>query len=318
MSSFNFPPAPPPPLPPEPECDTSTVDWALFALTIISTSVTWWLFPLPTIFTRGFKAYIRDVSWESLRLLNPSMVAFKAIAQDRSHWQMSYYSGVAKPTTRLQNIKASGKDLFIIASTVLSLYRLCSGGETGNNLTFNSSSWTYPSLPVAILGLIISIFSRTRVRMWVIYISTLGIIAIIAAATSVVIAFTVGDGLFWFSLFLIIYMTIPLWALSQRTVISTVMLSSGARLIGPVVGATSSDAYFPFCALKGWGFAGPILGIGIINCVFALYAAKLQPRVESVVNQSDEEAIGEEVKSEPTPTVNSADEEVSSREMRSD
>jgi hypothetical protein len=38
-------------------CDAGALDWALLVLTIITTHVTWWAIPLPTLFREGFRQY---------------------------------------------------------------------------------------------------------------------------------------------------------------------------------------------------------------------------------------------------------------------
>ncbi|KDR77769.1 hypothetical protein GALMADRAFT_155537 [Galerina marginata CBS 339.88] len=267
---------------PKHDCDAKALDWALFAFTIISTHVTWWLLPLPTLFTRGFRIYIHDVAWESLRLQVPSFVAYQScFKQERSHWQMCYFSGVASPSTRLRDLKAIFKDSFIVVSTVLALYRLSKGGKADKDLSgINSSLWNYPSLPVAIFGLSISIFSRTKVKGWIISLLTITIIVIIGAAIAVVIALTYGHGMWVWSTVLMIYMGLPLWAFVPRLIVLSAILSALARMGGPIIGAVSPNAYFPFCALRGWGFAGPLLALGIVNCFLGLYAITLVPRTD--------------------------------------
>jgi hypothetical protein len=56
-------------------------------------------------------------------------------------------------------------------------------------------------------------------------------------------------------------------------------------MIGPIVGATTPNAYFPFCPLRGWKFAGPLLAIAIVNGILAFYAMRLQPRVELIADE---------------------------------
>ncbi|KDR69180.1 hypothetical protein GALMADRAFT_256024 [Galerina marginata CBS 339.88] len=176
----------------EPNCDAESLDWALFVLTIVSTHVTWWLLPLPALFKDGFRVYIHDVAWECLRLQVPSFIAFKScIKQDRINLQMCYYSGVAKPITRLSELKAYVKDSFFVVSTVLALYRLGKGGNVDKDLSgLNVTLWNYPSLPIAMIGLGISVFSRTQVRPWIVATVTLAAILIVAAAIAVYTALT--------------------------------------------------------------------------------------------------------------------------------
>lgn len=268
------------------QCDAKPLDWALFTTTIIGQYVTWWLIPIPVIFKHGFRHYIHDVAWECMRLQQPSYIVFRScFQQERVHWQSAYYSGILKPPTRLENIKALAQDSFILVSTTLALYRLHNGSETDKDLTsgLNSSLWVYPSLPVAIFGLSVVIFSRTKVKLWLIFVITILFTLCIIAMVSVTIALTFkrqGHNDLWeFSTFPILYETIPLWALSYNLIFFTGLLSVMTRF-GPIIGSVTHRGYFPFCQLRGWGFGGTLTGLAIINMILALYAISLTPRRE--------------------------------------
>ncbi|PPR07454.1 hypothetical protein CVT26_013485 [Gymnopilus dilepis] len=262
-------------------CDAEALDWAIFSLTIISTNVTWWLFPLPTLFKSGFKTYAHDVAWECLRLQAPTFAAIRASDHpDRSCWQMIYYAGIIKQPTRFGTLKAFLKDSLIVVSSILSIYKLCSGDPSRDISGLNVSLWMYPSLPVAILGLSISIFSRTQFKGWVICIIILSVIVGVATGIAVAISRTYGHGIEVPATILMIYMGIPWWALLPPLIIPTIVLATFAKIGGPVVGAVSPGAYFPFCPLRGWGFASPILALGIISAGLAMYGCSLKPRFE--------------------------------------
>ena len=66
--------------------------------------------------------------------------------------------------TTFQYIKVLITDALSIASTCMSIYKLCTS-QTMDNLElsgFNGSLYTYPSLPVAVIGLWILVASRTK------------------------------------------------------------------------------------------------------------------------------------------------------------
>ncbi|KAF8163810.1 hypothetical protein B0H34DRAFT_697049 [Crassisporium funariophilum] len=265
------------------QCNTEPLDWALFILTIISTHVTWWLLPLPRLYTHGFRTYIHDVSWDCLRLQAPSYVAYLACGgQERANWQTCYYTGIKKPTTRFGDIKAFVKDSLVVVSTCLALYRLCAGGSDKDLSGLNSSLWMYPSLPVAIYGLFISIFARTQVKLWIVAVSSLTFLILLAIAIALIIAFTYGRGIWIPCTMLMLFMTLPTWAIAPKLLAMAIFFSTFARIGGMVIGAVSPGAYFPFCALRGWGFAGPVLALALIALILGVYGLQLKPRSDTV------------------------------------
>ncbi|KAJ3500342.1 hypothetical protein NLJ89_g9844 [Agrocybe chaxingu] len=219
-------------------CDAKPLDWALFTLTIVSTHVTWWALPLPTLFRWGFQSYLHDVAWECLRLQVPSYIASTAcFGQPRENWECNYYAGVHRPATRIDTAKAFVKDSLIVVSTALALYRLCSGDQNQDLSGINSALWMYPSLPVAVYGLFIVIASRTQVKMWIIVSSALGLIIAIAVAMALVIAFTYGHGIWIPCTVLILMMGLPVWAVAPKLLVIAVFLATMSRFGGPIVGA---------------------------------------------------------------------------------
>ncbi|KAF9528759.1 hypothetical protein CPB83DRAFT_894003 [Crepidotus variabilis] len=284
------------------QCDNSTdLDLALFILTIISTHVTWWLLSLPTLYKHGFKTYMHDVAWECLRLHQPSFIAFRAcFGEDRKYWQANYYSGVRRPTDNLKDLgKAVLKDGLIVVSTCLSLSKLANRGSNADLSGLNSSLWNYPSLPVAIYGLSITIFSKipptSRLRPWHMFFITTLVIIIIATAVALAMAYTVGRGIWIGCTILILFMALPLWGIHPKLGFMTAILAAVARTAGPIFGALSPNAYFPFCELRGWAFAGPLLAFTILALLMALYGIFQLPRQE----EPDTPVYVEEMKEAP-------------------
>jgi len=211
--------------------------------------------------------------------------------------QNMYYSGILKPPTRLENIKVLAQDSFILVSTTLALYRLCNGSATDKDLTsgLNSSLWVYPSLPVAIFGLSVVIFSHTKVKLWLIFVITILFTLFVIAMVSVILALTLkrqGHPDLWeFSTFPILYETIPLWALSHNLIFGTGFLSILIRFGLIIASAVTHHGYFPFCQLRGWGFGGTLTALAIINMILALYAIWLAPRRERPAEIEEMEEI---------------------------
>ncbi|KAF8891599.1 hypothetical protein CPB84DRAFT_1848892 [Gymnopilus junonius] len=144
----------------------------------------------------------------------------------------------------------------------------------------NVSLWMYPSFPVAILSLAISIFSRTKLKGWIICIIIFCTIVGITTGIAIAISHTYGHGIEVPATVLILFMGIPWWALALHLIVLTIIFATFAKIAGQVVGTVTPGAYFPFCALRGWGFARPNLALGILSTALALYGCKLKPRAE--------------------------------------
>jgi len=263
-------------------CTSEPLDWALFAITIISQFVTWWLLPLPVIFRLGFRHYIHDVAWECMRLQQPTYILLRSCdEQERAHWQVAYYSGILKAPTRLDNIKTFVKDSLIVVSSILGLYRFCKDADGEKDISgFNSLLWNYTSLPVVMTGLSVVIFSRTKVKLWLVFLIAIACNLSLAIVTSLAIGLTYGRGLWVESGIFLLFIGVPFWALHPKLIAYLGLLSTTTRFAGPVLGAVSPMAYFPFCQLRGWWFSGPLLALMVVNMFLAWYALLLKPRQE--------------------------------------
>ncbi|KAF8507909.1 hypothetical protein BU17DRAFT_57103 [Hysterangium stoloniferum] len=262
------------------QCETDALDWGIFVLTMINLNVTWWLFHLPALFREGFKCYLHDVAWECLRVHLPSRAALTSTwKQEHKYWHMCYYSGIHKEATLGGYIKDFVKDSFIFVTTCLSIYRLCRGGSTQDVSGLNSSLWMYPSLPVAVYGVWITIAAWMRVKRWVLYTVGLLILSIILTAMALTINFLYRNNIWIGSTLAIVFMAFPLFLISHRFILFGVAFGSFARIGGPLAGALNSGAYFPFCSARGWGFAGPVMALGIVSALLALFASiRMEPR----------------------------------------
>lgn len=279
--------------PPESQCDAKALDWAIFSLSLVSTHLTWWILPLPTIWRKGFKVYVHDVAWECLRHHIPSYVAHVASKQKRQHWHMCYYSGVIRDPTAFSYAKSFISDSLIITTTCLAIYRLCRGGDKDIS-GLNSSLWMYPSLPVALIGLWTSVSSRTQIRLNIIISTGLIVLALIAIAIALTINFLYGHGIWVPTTIIFIFMAFPIYAFSRRLIMFGVFWAGFGRFGGQVAGALNNTAYFPFCALKGYRFAGPVIVFGVLACLLALYGLTLQPRKEEEESKEMGEVLSPE------------------------
>ncbi|GJJ14083.1 hypothetical protein Clacol_008340 [Clathrus columnatus] len=277
------------------ECQMDALNWVIIIFTIITTSVTWWLLQSPTLFKKGFRYFMHDIAWECLRLHSPGWVAGSALhKQDRKYWVMAYYTGINKEPTWFDTTKNVVIDFLVIISTISSVYKLCKAELSSQSLShlggLNGALPAYPSLPAAVYGLWISLAARTQLRVWIVV--TIGFVimsAVIAGiATSIALTDQSGDNIWIAPTIFAIYMAFPFFLLHHKLLLVCMLLSILTRL-GPLIGgALTTPPYPPFCVVRGWGLAGPVLGLGIIGFLLALNGIFLRPRAE-------EDIVGESI-----------------------
>jgi hypothetical protein len=133
-------------------------------------------------------------------------------------------------------------------------------------------------LPVATFGLSVVIFSRTKVKLWLIFVITVAFNVFLTIMTGLAIALTYDHGLWAESGSFILFASIPLWMIHPKMILYTGGLSTVTRFAGLVIGVVTPRAYFPFCQLRGWSFAGPLLVLMAVNMILAVYTNSLAPR----------------------------------------
>ncbi|KIJ69697.1 hypothetical protein HYDPIDRAFT_164006 [Hydnomerulius pinastri MD-312] len=260
-------------------CGAQATDWALLVLNIISTYVTWWAVNIPTLFREGWRAYIDDVAWECLRIHMPGCAGVVAVSShDHVYWQSHYHSGVTKRMTKSKLAVAWITDSFILATSVVSIYRLCQAlRSTQFDLSgVGTVAYMYPSLPVALISICIAIAAHFRLSAGYTYLFTFTAILVVGAAMALPIYFSdVTHTNTWIASFIFyLYMALPLALLDTRRgrlAMASIALAVLARTGGLTIGALSPDVYFPYCALRGPAFAGPVLSLGILAGLLAVY-----------------------------------------------
>ncbi|KAH7923623.1 hypothetical protein BV22DRAFT_569737 [Leucogyrophana mollusca] len=285
------------------QCDAQPLDWALLILMVITTHVTWWAMHLPTLWREGFGPFLHDVAWECTRIHLPSFVGVISVhAHERQHWHTNYYQGVMGKMTNAGVTKVFLKDSLVLVTSILSIYRLCTALQSKSSDAdlsgLNSSLWNYPSLPTALIGICISIAVKTSLRPSYTFVFTTVVIAI--AGTAIVLATHFSDSQqtnVWIGI-LVTYliMALPFSLIAPRSILPviTVTLAAFARVGGPVAGALSPDAYFPYCALKGPAFGAPLLAMGILAGLLALYGfIRCRPRIRpEPVGEASDDRVG--------------------------
>ncbi|SPO06390.1 uncharacterized protein DNG_09079 [Cephalotrichum gorgonifer] len=173
----------------ETECTTSTREWAMLIITILSMNVSWWICDIPLLWTHGFRRYLSSVTWQCYRLYTPSCAALYAQMHARAPEEAPYiyYVGpyfddpspketrVADPLlsagggigidalsppespiktlSRFQISKSLVLDSLTIIATGLTVHQAIILPEDSPTSGIGVSIWAYPTLPVALLGI---------------------------------------------------------------------------------------------------------------------------------------------------------------------
>lgn len=138
-----------------------------------------------------------------------------------------------------------------------------------------STVFIFPTLPVALYGLLFLIGSRLRLRRRYIILLGISVLAAVLIALTLVMRFASSSdrGLWIPSMILYLYMTLSLAALQHPLlIVCQIVLVTGARIVGIAAGAMSDRAYFPYCELKNDVFGGFYLAVGLLGGLLAFCA----------------------------------------------
>ena len=275
------------------ECTTSARQWALLIITILAMNVSWWLCDMPLLFTRGFGQYLRSVIWQCFRMYTPSCAVVYALlhATTPEEEPYIYYLGPftdgskVRPETHpvtggwklshLQLIRAVVFDSLTVVSTGLTIHQSINlpEGAPASGVAF--STWTYPTLPVGVLGLWLIFCTQMRwSRKRTFWLGMLVAIAIGAAVIAPVATLSPAakKSKIWIAaVFGYAIMAVPVLALINGPgFVIAIGFGFIIRVGGVGIGALSDMAYFPFCELRNKAFGATYLAVGAIGAVLAI------------------------------------------------
>ncbi|OJD19819.1 hypothetical protein AJ78_00178 [Emergomyces pasteurianus Ep9510] len=145
---------------------SASLHWGSFLTTTISINIFWWMWDVPLIWQRGFRAYVDAITWECIRLYMPSVAGIFAIyhTNNRSRWPKLYYYGgrdeaLAEGMTDTEVLRIVVTDSLSITATVLTISKFYIQ-PTGS--IFNTALWAFPSLQVSLIGIWIIGASYTK------------------------------------------------------------------------------------------------------------------------------------------------------------
>ncbi|KAI8675866.1 hypothetical protein NCS57_00489300 [Fusarium keratoplasticum] len=189
---------------------------------------------------------------------------------------------VQPPTTRglsrFQLIKSILIDSLSIVATGLTV-NTAVHLPVGNTSGVTVSTWVYPSLPVAVIGLWLLVCGTwiRWSRRWTIWLGMLVVIAVGAALiTPVAVLSPAGkkNKIWGAAIFAYVLVGLPLLASrsSALTAFPAVAIGLAGRVGGVGVGAISKAAYFPYCQLQHKAFGVIYLAVGVLGGLLAVVA----------------------------------------------
>ncbi|KAI8716857.1 hypothetical protein NCS52_00980200 [Fusarium sp. LHS14.1] len=151
--------------------------------------------------------------------------------------------------------------------------------RVGNTSGVAVSTWVYPSLPVAVIGLWLLVCGTwiRWSRRWTIWLGMLVVIAVGAAIiTPVALLSPAGkENKVWIAA-IVAYGLMGLPVLASRSdalsAFPTVVIGLAVRVGGVGMGAILKAAYFPYCQLQHKAFGVVYLAVGVLGGLFAIVA----------------------------------------------
>ena len=293
------------------ECTTSSRDWAMLIITVFSINVSWWLFDIPLLWTHGPRRYLNSVTWQCFRTYAPGCAAVYALmsAHTSEEEPYVYYIGpffdelpqdgvgaTANPglqpsvnelrrqqprriLTLFQISKYLIIDSLAIISTGLTVHTAINLPADAPVSGIALSTWAYPSLPVALLGLWLLLcgtwlkWSR-KMTLW------LGLLLILAVGAAIITPLiTLSEAgkrsKLWIpAIFGYVIMALPVYLIAKGPLF-VIGIGFGFifRVGGIGIGSLSPMAYFPFCPLRHKAFGATYLAVGGLGAVLAIGGA---------------------------------------------
>ncbi|KAJ3460183.1 hypothetical protein MRS44_011050 [Fusarium solani] len=181
--------------------------------------------------------------------------------------------------SKFQFIKCILIDSLSIVATALTVNTAVHLPVGGNTSVAVVSTWVYPSLPVAVIGLwllVCGIWIRWS-RRWTIWLGMLVVIAVGAAfITPVAVLSPAGkkNKVWGAGIAAYAFMGLPILAgrTAALTAFPVVVIGLAARVGGVGVGAISKTIYFPYCQLKHKAFGIVYLAVGVLGGLLAVVA----------------------------------------------
>ncbi|KAK2790017.1 hypothetical protein FQN52_005827 [Onygenales sp. PD_12] len=278
------------------------LDWGAFLTSVIAVNTFWWLWDIPLIWQRGFRAYVDGITWECVRLYMPTVAGAFAIyhTEDRSRWPKLYYYGgrdeaLCEYMSDTEVMRIFVTDSLTISATVLTL---CQFYLNPSSEFFNMALWAFPSAQASLIGFWIVGASYTRycsrrtifIAGGILLVSVGGCVAsVLASAGRGVVQTWIPPTVLYF------YMAAPFCLYSWEIFVAIVVIGTTFARVGGLAFSTLLPNHFvPSHSLRNPLFGVTYLIVGIIGGILAIYGRSRLKNTRLVLNRrrklhSDEE-----------------------------
>jgi hypothetical protein len=177
---------------------------------------------------------------------------------------------------RLGILKAILFDSFTLVATGTTLYQACT--HTGLNGRSVFALFAFPSLPVAIIGLLFLLASCTKMHGALLFWLIAALLLITGTAISLLLwkfRSNEDQGLSWYvSTIFFAYMTLPLGVCNHpAAAFAGNAIAMFARVGGVGFAALSDRVDFPYCGLQSKAFGVVYLTVGAVAALLSMFGA---------------------------------------------
>ncbi|EGC49649.1 conserved hypothetical protein [Histoplasma capsulatum var. duboisii H88] len=272
---------------------SESLHWGSFLTTVISINIFWWIWDIPLIWKRGFRAYVDAITWECVRLYMPSIAGAFAIyhTANRARWPKLYYFGgrdesLIEGMTDTEVIRIVITDSLTITATVLTISKFYI--EPSDSI-FNTALWAFPSLQVSLIGIWIVGASYTKT-------CPIRNILLGGALFVFVIGICVGIILMCSSLthvqawlpttMLYFFMASPFCLYTHGAFVAVIVLmATMARVGGLAITALLPRHAMPSTSIKNPLFGTVYLAVGLVGGILAIYGRLRSRHICMVLKQ---------------------------------
>ncbi|EEQ92405.2 uncharacterized protein BDCG_07525 [Blastomyces dermatitidis ER-3] len=258
---------------------SESLHWGSFITTAISINIFWWIWDIPLIWKRGFRAYVDAITWECVRVYMPSVAGVFAIyhTNNRSRWPKLYYFGgrdesLTEGMTDAEVTRIVLTDSLTITATILTISKFY---IEPSGLIFTTALWAFPSLQVSLVGICIvgASYTKTCPRRNILIGGALFIFAAGICIGIILMCLSLSHIQAWLpTTMLYFFMASPFCLYTHGALIALIVLvATIARVGGLAVTALIPRNVMPSISLKHPLFGTVYLIVGIAGGILAIY-----------------------------------------------
>ncbi|EEH05921.1 predicted protein [Histoplasma capsulatum G186AR] len=258
---------------------SESLHWGSFLTTVISINIFWWIWDIPLIWKRGFRAYVDAITWECVRLYMPSIAGAFAIyhTANRARWPKLYYFGGRDESrfegmTDTEVIRIVITDSLTITATVLTISKFYI--EPSDSI-FNTALWAFPSLQVSLIGIWIvgASYTKTCPIRNILLGGALFVFAIGICIGIILMCSSLTQLQAWLpTTMLYFFMASPFCLYTHGAFVTVIVLmATMARVGGLAITALLPRHAMPSTSIKNPLFGTVYLAVGLVGGILAIY-----------------------------------------------